>query len=318
RVTRAILPGAHVVEYFPWMIHIPSRFAKWKRDAESWHEKDSTMFVGLFNNVREKMLKGIDSPSLVGTWIKGADRYGLSERESAWLAGMTFAGGSDSSAAALSWWMLAMVTYPDVQKCAQAELDSVVGRTRIPKFSDFQHLPYIRAMVKEMLRWRPMDPLGLPHRSTKDDWYDGMFIPKSTVMIANIWHINRDPTTYGADAAHFNPARFLDANGEIAPCSPETKEEGHISYGFGRRVCPGKHVANNSLFIDIAMVLWACNIEAGKDEHGNVISIDVDGWVENGLLIHPVPFVADISPCFPEAVALLAGERELNVGRSVI
>ncbi|KAH8991461.1 cytochrome P450 [Lactarius hatsudake] len=311
RVTRAALPGAHLVECFPWMIHIPSRFAKWKRDAESWHEKDWTMFVGLFNNVRENMLRGIDRQSLVlGTWIKGADRYGLSERECAWLAGLTFARGSDTSATAMSWWMLAMVTYPDVQKHAQAELDSVVRRTRIPKFSDFPHLPYIRAMVKEMLRWRPMDPLGLPHRSTRDDWYDSMFIPKGTVMIANIWHLNRDPTTYGADAAHFNPSRFLDANGEVAPCSPETKEEGHISYGFGRRVCPGKHVANNSLFIDIAMMLWACNIEAGKDEQGNVIPIDVDGWVEDGLLIHPVPFAVDISPRFPEAVALLAGERE--------
>jgi len=185
----------------------------------------------------------------------------------------------------MAWWMLAMVAYPDVQKRAQAELDAVVGRTRIPTFSDLHHLPYIRAMVKEMLRWRPVDPVGLPHLSTEDDWYNGMFIPKGTIMIANVWHLNRDPEIYGADAAHFNPARFLDANGEVAPCPPETKEEGHVTYGFGRRICPGKHVANNSLFIDIAMVLWACKIEPGKDENGNVIPIDVDGWVEDGLVV---------------------------------
>ncbi|KAH9015899.1 cytochrome P450 [Lactarius hengduanensis] len=312
RVTRATLPGAHLVELFPWMLHIPSRFAKWKRDAEYWYENDSVMFVNRFNGVREKLLKGIDSPSLVGTWIKDADRYGLSEREGAWLAGMAYAGGSDLSAAAMAWWMLAMVTYPDVQRRAQAELDAVVGRTRIPTFSDFQHLPYIRAMVKEVLRWRPMVPLGLPHCSTEDDWYNGVFIPKGTIMIANVWHLNRDPTIYGADAAHFNPARFLDANGELSLCPPETMEEGHVTYGFGRRVCPGRHAANNSFFIDMAMVLWACNIEPGKDEHGNVIPIDVDRWVD-GLHIRPVPFKADISPRFPEAVALLAGERELSV-----
>lgn len=195
------------------------------------------------------------------------------------------AGGAETSSAALAWWMLAMVTYPDVQKRAQAELDAVVGRTRIPTFSDFQHLPYIRAMVKEMLRWRPVDPVGLPHLAAEDDWYDGMFIPKGTIIMANVWHLNRDPEIYGADAAHFNPARFLDENGEVAPCPPETKEEGHVTYGFGRRICPGKHVANNSLFIDIAMTLWACNIEPGKDEHGNVILIDVDGWVEDGLVV---------------------------------
>jgi len=198
---------------------------------------------------------------------------------------ITSAAGAETTSAAMAWWMLAMVTYPDVQKRAQEELDSVIGRTRIPTFADLPHLPYIRAMVKEALRWRPMDPLGLPHLSTEDDWYNGMFIPKGSMMIANVWNLNRDPEIYGADAAHFNPARFLDTKGEVTSCAPETKEEGHVTYGFGRRVCVGKHVANNSLFIDFAMMLWACRIEPGKDEGGNVIPIDVDGCIEDGLVV---------------------------------
>jgi hypothetical protein len=152
------------------------------------------------------------------------------------------------------------------------------------------------------------------------------------MMIAHVWHLNRDPEVYGADAAHFNPARFMDASGEVVKsCAPETKEEGHFTYGFGRRVCVGKHVANNSLFIDFAMMLWACTIEPGKDEKGNVIPIDVDGCIEDGLVVwvflrttivepsrltvlmaarRPVPFKVDISPRFPEAVTLLASENE--------
>ena len=141
--------------------------------------------------------------------------------------------GAETTSAVLAWWMLAMVTYPEVQKHAQEELDAVVGRTRIPTYADLPHLQYIRAMVKEVLRWRPVDPLGLPHLSTKDDWYNGMFIPKGSMMIAHIWCLNRDPEIYGADAAHFNPARFLDANGEVISLAQETKEEGHVSYGFG-------------------------------------------------------------------------------------
>ncbi|KAH9049792.1 cytochrome P450 [Lactarius deliciosus] len=310
RLMRAALPGAHFVEFFPWMRHIPSRFAKWKRDAEYWYETDSAKFESLFNSVREKMSRGIDRPSLVGTLIKDAEKYGLSDRENSWIAAIMYAAGADTTSASLAWWMLAMVTYPEVQKRAQAELDAVVGREHTPTFADFQHLPYIRAMVKETLRWRPVGPLGFPHLSSEDDWYNGMFIPKGTIVMANVWHLNRDPEIYGADAADFNPARFLDANGDVAPCPPETKEEGHVTYGFGRRVCVGKHVANNSLFIDIAMMLWACNIKPGKDEHGNVISIDVNGSVEDGLVVRPVPFKADIRPRFPEAVGLLAGERE--------
>ena len=181
--------------------------------------------------------------------------------------------------------MLAMLAYPEVQRRAQAELDAVVGRARTPTFADFQHLPYIRAVVKEILRWRPVGPVGIPHLSTEDDWYDGMFIPKGTVMIPNIWHLNRDPKIYGADAAQFNPERFLNTNGDLAPCPPDTKEEGHVSYGFGRRICVGKHIANDSLFIEVAMTLWACNIEPGKDEHGNFVPVDVDGWVDNGISV---------------------------------
>ncbi|KAH8990403.1 cytochrome P450 [Lactarius hatsudake] len=310
RIERAALPGAHFVELLPWMRHIPSRFAKWKRDAEYWYEKDSAMFESLFNSVREKMSRGIDRPSLVGTLINDAEKYELSDRENSWVAAIMYAAGAETTSAALAWWMLAMAIYPEVQKRAQAELDAVVGRSRTPTFADFQRLPYIRAMVKEVLRWRPVDPVGIPHLSTEDDWYNGMFIPKGTIMIANVWHLNRDPEIYGADAPDFNPARFLDANGDVGPCPPETKEEGHMTYGFGRRVCVGKHVANNSLFIDIAMTLWACNIERGKDEHGNVIPIDVDGFMEDGLVIRPIPFKADIRPRFPEVVGLL--EREFK------
>ncbi|KAI0254606.1 cytochrome P450 [Lactifluus subvellereus] len=313
RMTRAALPGAHFVEFFPWMMYIPSRFAKWKRDAEYWFERDSVMFEGLFNSVRERMSKGIDCPSLAGSLIKDADKYDLSPLENSWLAATLYAAGAETTAAVMGWWLLAMVLYPEIQRRAHAELDSVVGRTRIPTFSDFQHLPYIRAMVKEALRWRPVDPLGLPHLSTEDDWYNGMFIPKGSMMMVNVWHLNRDPEIYGVDAAHFNPARFLDKNGDVTSLAPESKEEGHVTYGFGRRVCVGKHAANNSLFIYMAMVLWTCTIEPAKDDNGHVIPIDVDGCVEDGVVVRPMPFKVDISPRFPEATALLAEERELRV-----
>ena len=124
-----------------------------------------------------------------------------------------------------------MVTNPGVQKRAQAELDAVVGRTRTPTFADFQHLPYIRAMVKEALRWRSVLPIRIPHLSTEDDWYDGMFIPKGTIVMANVWDLNRDPELYGADAANYNPARFLDASGSVGACPPETKATSLMGLG---------------------------------------------------------------------------------------
>ena len=69
------------------------------------------------------------------------------------------------------------------------------------------------------------------------------------------------------------------------PGPPDTKEESHVTYGFGRRLCVGRHVANNSLFIDIAILLWAAKMERKKDASGRLCPLDVDGFVEDGLVV---------------------------------
>jgi cytochrome P450 len=55
---------------------------------------------------------------------------------------------------------LAMVLYPDVQRRAQAEIDSVVGGDRLPTFEDRASLPYVESVLRETLRWHPVGPLG--------------------------------------------------------------------------------------------------------------------------------------------------------------
>ena len=80
-----------------------------------------------------------------------------------------------------------MVVFPDVQKKAQVELDEVVGRGQLPTFADYDNLPYIRALVKETLRWRPAAPVGVPHRVIEDDTYEGYRIPQGAICIPNVW-----------------------------------------------------------------------------------------------------------------------------------
>jgi len=204
-----------------------------------------------------------------------------------------------------------MVARPDVQKRAQAELDAVVGRARPPTFSDASNLSYIQAIVKETLRWRPSLPLGVPHNTNEDVWYDGVFIPKGTMCIANLWQCHHDPAFYGDDAAKFNPERFLDAHGRLLSGPAETRDEGHSTYGFGRRACVGKHLANDSLFITIATVLWAANLERIRDKNGKEVTPDTETFVDTGMVVRPLPYCCDISPRFPEARLILAEESEL-------
>lgn len=80
-----------------------------------------------------------------------------------------------------------LLLYPKIQKRAQAELDQVVGRNRLPDLRDIDSLPYINAIIKETLRWKTAAPLGVPHRSSEDDVYDGKIIPAGTVVIGNAW-----------------------------------------------------------------------------------------------------------------------------------
>ncbi len=140
-------------------------------------------------------------------------------------------------------------------------------------------------MVKEILRWRPVVPLATPHRTTEDDWYKGMFIPKGTICLPNVWHMNRDPEIFGDNTEHFDPARYLDARGGMAAGVSDLRNEGHFSYGFGSRNCVGRHAADNSLFINIAVLLWAMKIERKTDASGRLLPLDADGLVDGGLVV---------------------------------
>jgi cytochrome P450 len=178
-----------------------------------------------------------------------------------------------------------MVAFPEVQRRAQAEIDAVVGRDRLPTFADAPHLPYVRAIIKEVLRWRPIAPLGVPHAAAEDDWYEGMFIPKGTVFMSNLWHCNHDRAVFGEDADEFRPERHLDEHGESLPGPVETNRAGHVTYGFGRRICVGKELANDSLFINTVRMLWAAKLERTLDENGKEVPLDVETIVDAGVVL---------------------------------
>ncbi|TDL16829.1 cytochrome P450 [Rickenella mellea] len=304
RLVRAALPGAYLVEIFPIMLYLPSWMAKWKREGLEWHRKDSIMFEGFMDNVQKKVETGVSPACFASSLVENRKQHNLTKKEYSWLAGTMFGAGAETTAAALSVFMLAMSLYPDVMRKAQAEIDAVVGRDRLPTFQDRDNLPYIRAMVKEVLRWRPVGPLGLPRRSIKDDWYNGYFIPKGTIVIANAWAMNRDPELF-PDYDEFRPERFLDATGTVDQTPPDTHGQGHVTYGFGRRICVGMNVANQALFIDIASILWAVNIEKAVDANGKLIIPSRTECVDEGLVVRPVPFKCKITARSSDVPAML-------------
>ena len=131
--------------------------------------------------------------------------------------------------------------------------------------------------------------------------------------------LNFDPEVFGPNAADFDPARYLDENGRVRTLM-EGRDEGHMSFGFGRRVCPGKYVAEVTLTIDFATLLWAMRFEHPEGSQGDLdvhtpVQSAVTAYVflrpllENYVLIkrhsRPVPFQWKAVPRFMEAEALL-------------
>ncbi|KAJ3810819.1 cytochrome P450 [Lentinula aff. lateritia] len=288
-----------VVEFFPWIRHFPAWMMSWKARALRWSQESIPIFLSMFQKVKTDWGNGLARPSLTGVVVEQQAKFGLTDKEVAWMVA-AIAAASETMSGVLAWFFLAMVMYPEVQVKAQAELDRVVGRDRLPNFDDMQHLPYIRAIIKEALRLNPVDPLGLQHRSIEDDIYKGYFIPKGTICIANVWAMNRDVDVYGPDAHLFKPERHLDKEGNLYQAFPRTKNEGHNTFGFGRRICVGRYLANNSLFLNMASILWLFAIRPPVNDDGSPVKL-TEETINEGLVVRPNHYDYIFKPRFAEA-----------------
>jgi cytochrome P450 len=154
-----------------------------------------------------------------------------------------YAGGADSTAAALSFFFLAMTTFPEVQKRACEEIDLVVGHKRLPDFLDRERVPYIEAIIKETLCWHPFAPICPPHMCDAEDEFRGYRIPKGAMILPSIKWFSMDSAVY-TEPELFQPERFLGLNTQTDPS--------RYAFGFGRRICPGRLLADANLFLVIA------------------------------------------------------------------
>ncbi|KAN0070575.1 cytochrome P450 [Elaphomyces granulatus] len=176
------------------------------------------------------------------------EAQGLPLAELSHILGVLVEGGLETITGALEFSIMASVLHPESAGKAREELDSVVGPNRLPSFDDISNLLYVNAFIKEVLRWRPIAPIGVPHAPMEDDDYRGYHIPKGAFIVENQWAINLDDKCF-QDPDEFRPERWLQ-HPDLPLCT----------FGFGRRSCPGKEIARNSLFIAVARILWAYNI----------------------------------------------------------
>ena len=206
--------------------------------------------------------------------------------------------GSETTSATLNNCLYLMLSNPSSIRLAQAELDRVVGRDRTPTFDDEPNLPIIRGMSKETLRMRPINKFGNNHYNTEDDWYNGYFIPKGTIVMANWWSIHFDPKYY-PEPDKFLPERWREYPHSAAKAAalPDGTQRDHLTYGGGRRICAGMHLAEKSLFINVARLLWGFEIGLAKDGSGRTIELDFSTKsLQKGSSSVTKPFQCKIRP----------------------
>ncbi|KAG1877091.1 cytochrome P450 [Suillus tomentosus] len=234
-----------------------------------------------FDEVKAQMANGTASHSLVADFLSQAhDDADEDTMKAVALTGYMV--GMDTSATALQIFLLTMVLYPDVQARARAEIDQAVKHDKMPCLDDRASMPYLDAILHEVLRWYPIVPLGIPHATSNDDVYDGYFIPKGSKSYVSRLALSRDENIF-PDASRFDPSRHLTADGKLKDPFVD-----HFAFGHGRRICPGRWFAENSLWTATAAILAVLRIDHAKDSNGN--RIEVKPEFTAGLAIHPEPF----------------------------
>lgn len=285
-----------LVDVFPFLKHIPASWpgAGFKRFAIQHKKKVQDLIDGLHNRLQVAIANGTAEPCMVTRSMeKAAQATGVVSAAEEQLikcnAMLSYAAGTDTSASVLANFFLCMSLYPEVQKKAQEEVDRVTGGTRLPDFEDRAALTYISAVLLESIRWHAPGPVSIPHKSVKEDIYMGYRIPAGSVILGNVAEITHS-TDFYENPSEYNPARFLDENWQIIP---ELEVPIQDAFGFGRRVCPGRHLALESMWILMARIIATHNIGKELDAQGNEIEPVIK--FTGGVTTHPEPYQCHIT-----------------------
>ncbi|PCH38680.1 cytochrome P450 [Wolfiporia cocos MD-104 SS10] len=274
--SESVLPGAFLEDSLPIMKYLPDwcpgtgyRAIVKERLHTRLRARDEA-----FNMVKEQLARGTASPSLVAELLE--NNPNRTHDEDMLFRDVTntfYAGAADTTVSAIESFFLIMCIYPELQRKAQTELDGVVTPGHLPTFADRQRLPYIDALIKEVHRWNPVGPTGVPHKVMEDDVYKGFRIPAGATVIGNSWQVLLMFRAYYTDltfttirAILHDPALYPDYFEVIPDRYLQTKDNGlnpnprKFVFGYGRRVCPGQMLAEDSLYIVAVLALSTLSI----------------------------------------------------------
>lgn len=195
-----ISPSGALPNVISWLKHVPHAISPWKKREHRRHELEERLFKMNMGWVEDMHARGDAQPSFIKTFLEDKAREqkgaldekaalkwaGTDKREAMYTVGLMAIAGALTIGSPIQSYLLAMCHFPEAQRKLQVEIDEVCGG-RCPQWEDREKLPGLRAVVKEVLRWRPPVPTGIPHSLEKDDVYNGYFIPAGATIHAMEW-----------------------------------------------------------------------------------------------------------------------------------
>ncbi|TDL26391.1 cytochrome P450 [Rickenella mellea] len=245
----SLIPGRWALEGFPLLKYLPSflpgmGFKRWALQAKK----------RLDDQVRrefEKAKQAIDSGSTARCLVAHALAEPLSQEEIFILkctAGSVYGAATDTTTALLHSALYILSLHPAIQASCFAHVGSF---NRLPDASDEPSLPYFTAFIRELHRFRPVVNL-IAHSPIQEDVVDGWRIEKGVWVIGNIWSVCHDVELY-PKPGEFKPERHLDDEGKL---DAAVKDPRDLTFGFGRRRCPGEHFANAHTFLFLSRFIY--------------------------------------------------------------
>lgn len=285
-------------DFIPFLRHLPAAISPWHRAADKLFQEQKDLYMYLLELGDES--SGWNATKQARSAAAKYAKEPIPEIDLAFTLATSIQGGMETSPRALLWlFIAATVANKDFMKKAHAVLDAVVGRDRLPRFSDRSSLGYIDAIVSELMRWRPIAPGGIPRRADKQDDIHGINVAKDAAVFSNAWSIGRDAAAFDpslGDLDQFIPERWLDQD-QLKTSLPLPV------FGQGRRSCLGKRVALDGSFANIAAMIWAFDFEPANE-------IDPMDMVVVGFMTEPKPFKLKLKPRGPWVAKVVEAEWE--------
>ena len=246
--------GESMVDFFPLVAKLPACMQPWRGKMEAIGRDHWRVFETWWRPLKGMIEEGTAPPSFVRDALLHADfKYRGDDEQAMYLALSAISAGSDNTRMILNTLVMAALCYPEAMQKARDEADAVCGANaeRLPLISDIDAMPYTCALVKEVLRWRPIVPIVPPHQLTQDMEFEGYHFPKGTEFMINtipVCNAVKDPKS-------FIPERWLDGNeGNIGA--------GLFIFGGGRRICVGYKLAQTQLFVAFSRLAYCFDYAA--------------------------------------------------------